>query len=347
MAHHYYTEAVDTPDGIVPESLTVSHTGNRPMNRIRATNTSNRRSAAILVLTVLSTLIVANQCPADSSQYQVKSTYDIRYAEVEGEQRKHAGLCDVFVPQIGRSDCQKSWPVVLVVHGGAWMTGGKWSMYRHSTDLAKSGIAAVSVNYRLAPQSKFPDQVDDLRSALVWIHDHAKEHHFDLNRVGLYGYSAGGHLVSLVGTLADEPWQRVQTTTNWKRRDPRWKRLPSIRAVCVGGPPTDFRNMPPDSRALAYFLGGSPSEVPETYTAASPICFASSDDPSFKIIHGQEDNLVSISNSTDFNKALRDASVDVSFETLPGKGHMLTFFSPKLTQWMTTFFVQELQTDRN
>ncbi|PNY36511.1 hypothetical protein C2E31_04450 [Rhodopirellula baltica] len=179
--------------------------------------------------------------------------------------------------------------------------------------------------------------------ALVWIHEHAEEYHFDLDRVGLYGYSAGGHLVSLVATLADEPWERVQDTTTWDQNDGRWKQIPSITAVCAGGPPTDFRNMPPESLALSYFLGGTRKQMPSTYIAASPICFASAEDPVFKIIHGEEDVLVALSNATDFHQALLDANVDSMLQTLPNKGHLMAFFSGQLTDGVIGFFTERLK----
>ncbi|MCC9599384.1 alpha/beta hydrolase [Stieleria sp. JC731] len=285
-----------------------------------------------------------------AEQFTVKRESDVEFEKVAPEFQGHAGLCDVYLPRQTNAEAAqsenhnaKSHPVVLVVHGGGWMTGDKWTMYRHANELAKCGIAAVSINYRLAPKSKFPDQVDDVRTALVWIAEHAKEHHFDLNRVGLYGYSAGGHLVSLVATLADESWERVRHTTNWEEKDPRWQKLPKIQAVCAGGPPTDFRNMPPDSQALSYFLGGSRNEKPETYIAASPICFASSADPCFKIIHGEEDVLVALSNATDFHQALIDAKVDCSLQTMPGKGHLMAFFSPTLTDGLVRFFTHQFE----
>ena len=184
--------------------------------------------------------------------------------------------------------------------------------------------------------------MDDIRSALLWIAQNAEEYCFDLDRVGLYGYSAGGHLVSLVATLADEPWDKVRLTTSWPKDDPRWKEVPSISAVCIGGPPTDFRSLPPDNTSLAFFLGGSRRELPDVYTAASPICFTSPKDPPFQIIHGEADGIVAVGNSKDFYQALVDSQVNASIKTLPQKGHFLAFISPKLTDWMLRFFKEQL-----
>lgn len=288
---------------------------------------------------------------AEGVIFDVIKKPNVRYCDYSRPDTPPGGLCDVYLPH-SKSDTGGSvgaeigrrWPVILVVHGGGWATGDKWTMDRHARQLAKKGFAAVSINYRLAPTSKFPDQVDDVRSALVWIAQHADEYSFDAKRVGLYGYSAGGHLVSLVATLADEQWDDVRRTTSWSQDDARWEKIPSIRAVCIGGPPTDFRYLPPDNTSLAFFLGGSRRQVPDIYAAASPICFTSPKDPPFQIIHGEADGIVSVANSKDFHRALVNSQVNASIETLPNKGHLLAFISPKLTEWMLSFFEKQLST---
>ena len=279
------------------------------------------------------------------AEFEVKKTPNLQYREPTEEERGVAATCDVYLPQpkSGKEAAgDRSWPVIVVVHGGGWVTGNKWTMDRHARQLAAKGFAAVSINYRLAPSAKFPEQVDDVRSALVWVSENAKTYSFDPQRVGLYGYSAGGHLVSLVATTVDEPWQRVRRTTSWKQDDERWSKIPRIQAVCIGGPPTDFRYLPPDNTALSFFLGGTRRELPDVYAAASPICFTSAKDPPFQIIHGEADGIVPVKNAKDFHKALVDANVDASLETLPGKGHLLSFISPKLTHWMLAFFEEQL-----
>lgn len=289
--------------------------------------------------------------PSEKQEFGVKKTANLRFCSDSTDQSRSACICDVFLPQIKTEesgDKSARWPVVLCVHGGGWLSGDKWTMNRHAHELAQKGIAAVSMNYRLAPQSKFPAQVDDVREALIWIVQNADEYSLDTDNIGLFGYSAGGHLVSLVATLEDEPWETVLTTTNWKKEDKRWTKIPTIRAVCAGGPPTDFRDLPLDSTLMAYFLGGSRREQPETYAAASPVCFVSSDDPPFQIIHGEADELVPIANGQAFHRTLLDANVNASMKTIPGRGHFLAFISPKLTTWMLDFFEHHLsdQADR-
>jgi triacylglycerol lipase len=78
------------------------------------------------------------------------------------------------------------YPVVVVIHGGGWASGDKWTIASYSRLLAKEGIVAVTINYRLAPAHKFPAQVDDVRSALVWVRQHAKRLDLNTKQIGFW-----------------------------------------------------------------------------------------------------------------------------------------------------------------
>ena len=140
-------------------------------------------------------VIGASGSICQAEEYRVIA--DQKYAETGDK----SGLCDVYLPMTTPAEGH---PVILVVHGGAWISGDKWTIAGYARELAESGFAAIAINYRLAPQHKFPKQVDDVRQALVWTSENAPEYSLNLNRVGLFGYSAGGHLVSLVSSLAEK-----------------------------------------------------------------------------------------------------------------------------------------------
>ncbi len=267
----------------------------------------------------------------------IKVVSNQRFSQAEGK----AGLCDVYSPITAPPS--DGYPVVLVVHGGGWISGDKWTLEGYSRLLARNGFVAVTINYRLAPQHKFPAQVDDVRDALVWMVENAQKLSINVGRLGLFGYSAGGHLSALVAALADEPLAERTAASNWAVDDSRWTRLPSIRAVCAGGPPCDFRSLPIDNTALAYFLGGSRRERPQVYTAASPTAHVSASDPVTQIIHGESDLLVPIETSRAFHQAQIAAGVDSRFQTMPKQGHMVTFLNPKTGDTMLAFFNEVLK----
>jgi triacylglycerol lipase len=262
---------------------------------------------------------------------------EFRYGTAEGR----ASYCDVYVPKTTAP--KEGYPVVLVVHGGGWVAGDKWLTLNYGTCLADHGFVAVSMNYRHAPTFKYPAQVDDVREALVWIQDNRVAFNLDVNRLGIFGYSAGGHLGILVALLADESPDVVSQTTNWVRDDVRWKRLPSIRAVCAGGPPTDFRFFPRDDWSMSFLLGGSQREVPDVYQSASPAAHISRSDPPIEVIHGEEDFIVPLVGSERFVTALQQAGVKAHLEVVPDEGHMTTFVHPRTSAKMIEFFNEALK----
>ena len=257
--------------------------------------------------------------------------YDVRYSDSVGE----TGLLDLHLPPAVDSAPR---PAVVVVHGGGWAGGDKWVLDSHARQIAAAGAVVLNINYRLAPAHRFPAAVDDVRDALLFLVDHAEDWAVDLDRLGLFGYSAGGHLAGLVATLADESLAVQTTASDWAAEDPRWSRLPKIAAYCGGAPPLDLRPVPPGNRALAYVFGGSPAEVPGVYAAASPASFISPGDPPNLIIHGDRDALVPIAGSRQFVAASRATGVDSELIELPAQGHMVTVMHPVTMASMVAFF---------
>ena len=99
---------------------------------------------------------------------------------------------------------------VILVHGGGWSTGDKSGgprklfMAPMNAPLERKGLAWFSINYRLAPQHRYPACIEDVETAIRWLKAHAKEYRVDPRRIGLAGESAGGHLVALAAVRADE-----------------------------------------------------------------------------------------------------------------------------------------------
>jgi acetyl esterase/lipase len=206
---------------------------------------------------------------------------------------------DVYRP------CGKGpFPGVLCIHGGAWMFGNKYHMAMIAELLAEKGYTAVSINYRLAPQHKFPAQIDDCRTALRWMRENAPQYKIDPNRLAAWGYSAGGHLAALMGVAES-----------------------GLKAIVAGGAPCDFRELPAENRQLAFWLGGSRHELPEVYKAASPAAFVSDRAPPFFFYDGEKDIVVPIASPKAMAESLRRADVPVTMHILPDGGHITAFFN--------------------
>lgn len=104
---------------------------------------------------------------------------------------------DIYYPKTANGQ----WPVVMIVHGGAWIWGDKKTTASLAVQpgLSESGFLVVSINYRLAPSFPWPSMIEDAKCAVRFLRAHAVEYNLDLNRIGALGDSVGGQLVLLLG----------------------------------------------------------------------------------------------------------------------------------------------------
>jgi acetyl esterase/lipase len=208
-------------------------------------------------------------------------------------------------------------PGVLVVHGGSWAGRSREDMDGFAERLAGHGFLVMNIDYRLAPEHRFPAQLHDLQQAMHWLHAEAEELNLDINRVGGFGYSAGAHLVSLLGLVASQPGSELDQAHGGPQT--------RLSAVVAGGLPSDLRKFG-SGRILRDFLGGGLEEMPDRYEAASPVSHITPQAPPFFLFHGSWDALVPVHHSTDFQAALAARGVYAEMVLLEYRGHGLSFF---------------------
>jgi acetyl esterase/lipase len=257
------------------------------------------------VLWFAATLIAVSDLRATSA-----GEVDVAYGETYVERDSGPVQADVYVPR-----GEGPFPGVLVVHGGAWKMGNRSQLAGVAHLLAEHGFTAVAISYRLAPTHKFPAQIDDCKAAVRWMRSEAARWKIDPERIGGFGYSAGAHLVSLLGTSdPGDGLEGIEPTDG----------LPSTRlqAVAAGGTPCDFRPIPADIDGLAFWLGGTPGEVPEQYRLASPATFISPDDPPFFFFHGENDQMVPVISPIQMRAELAAAGVSAELYVAPKLGHL-------------------------
>jgi len=245
--------------------------------------------------------------------------------------------CDVYQPE---SDVPL--PAIIMIHGGAWRHGSKWAMVRHARRMARVGYVVVSINYRLAPKYPWPAQIDDCLYAVRWLKKNAQAYNIDAERIGVFGYSAGGHLAALLGTMDGEDEKLFENTLVDGDEEVR-KFSPTVCAVVVGGAPCEFSWLDERSELLNYWMGGSRKSLPEKYRLASPIEYVTADDAPFFIFHGTEDMLVPLQSPTDFHQALTAKGVPSTLLSVDGSGHIVTFNKTELLKQIIPFFDKHLQ----
>lgn len=244
------------------------------------------------------TFALATQQPAEF-QFEIRN--DIVYSKVADRDL----LLDAYLPKKSGPS-----PAILVVHGGAWRMGNRKQLRGYAEALAKTGFVCFAIDYRLAPQHKFPAQIEDCRSAVKWIRANAPQYKVDPGKLGAIGYSAGGHLVSLLGTTGEAP------TAKNGNVDTR------LQAVVAGGAPTDFRWFPDKGKWCEFLMGGTLDTVPEKFFAASSSAFADKDDPPTFFFNGTEDTLVPLPWSQSCFGALKAVGVKTEFHRIEGAGHL-------------------------
>jgi acetyl esterase/lipase len=235
------------------------------------------------------------QPPPVATRYSVQK--NVVYTPDDWPQQLNA---DIYVP-----DGRGVFPGVLMVHGGGWVHGERSIMNRLSERLAHRGYVVVNVDYRLAPQFHHPAQMDDLRVAVRWMRENAARLKLAPDSIGAWGYSAGAHLVALLGTDGEGPMTRVK-------------------AVVAGGLLSNLSDFPKSRLVLA--LMGTPRDADaDAWAQASPFSLASADDAPMFIYHGTWDTTVSVEQAKKMNTALQAAGAPVELFLLHGFGHNTTF----------------------
>lgn len=216
-------------------------------------------------------------------------------------------------------------PVLLQVHGGAWVVGSKEQQAAPlMAHLAERGWVCVSTNYRLSPRATWPDHVIDVKRALAWTRATIAEHGGDPDFIVITGGSAGGHLCSLTaltaGLAAFQPGFEDADT--------------SVAAAVPFYGVYDFVNRHGTGRAdMEDFLAravfkSSLAEDRERWEQASSMSHVHADAPPFFVLHGTNDSLVPVEQARTFVDELRKESTrPVVYAELPGAQHAFEIYA--------------------
>lgn len=235
---------------------------------------------------------------------------DLPYGSAAGERL----LLDVRVP-VGDGP----FPVAILIHGGGWSSGDKANVGSAGggadispwfQPLSDAGFVWFSINYRLAPQHRWPACLEDVAAAIRWVKANASRYHGDPGRVALFGHSAGGHLATLAGTLADDS-VRVQAVVGY---------------APVTNHEQDLAARGGLSLSLQNLLNRPKEPTPESLgllRAISPLNHVRPGLPPFLLLHGDADRTVPLQQSLDFHARLREQGVRCELIVLPGAPHRL------------------------
>jgi acetyl esterase/lipase len=201
-------------------------------------------------------------------------------------------------------------PLVVAIYGGAWQFGSRAALAPLAQRYARRGYAVAVVDYRHAPQVRFPVQRDDVEDALRALAAHARAWHLDPRRVALFGRSAGAEL-ALVAAERAQPLHVAAVVAYYAPLD------------LVGGWEDPPRPDPANVRGiLESYLGGPPDAAhASAYRAASPLDGAHRGMPPALLICGARDELVRVRFQRAFAGRLRALGVPVVALELPWANH--------------------------
>lgn len=239
--------------------------------------------------------------------------------------KKH--LLDIYLP----ANATGRLPLVVWVHGGGWLSNDKYADMGYMRNTVKGfidrGYALASIDYRFSTQAPMPAQMLDCYQALEYLYQHAKEYNLDRDKIVLAGFSAGGHLASLLGLSINN----------------------KVAEFYPNGKPTHFKIIgvldfygPSDLLLLSgkddpkspegLLVGAAPAARPDLSKSASPVTYADKNDPPFLIVHGEMDNTVPNEQSKVLNRRLTEVDVNNELIIVPGAPHFGSMFDQEWIQ---------------
>ncbi|MFP6901616.1 MAG: alpha/beta hydrolase fold domain-containing protein [Opitutales bacterium] len=232
---------------------------------------------------------------------------------------------DLFLPEKRKQDAPL--PIIVYIHGGGWKNGRKESGIGTLTPYLQSGsFAGASVNYRLSGESIWPTQIHDCKAAIRWLKGNAKKYGFDAERMAVWGNSAGGHLVAMLGVSGDVEALEGKLGEHLDQDS----RVSCVVDFCgpthflsMGKFPSNIDHDAPNSPE-SQLLGGAVQENKKTANQASPMTYVSKDDAPTLIVHGTEDPTVPFNQAKIFHAALQKVGVESNFLPMKGMGHGLS-----------------------
>lgn len=231
-------------------------------------------------------------------------------------------LLDIYQPEAAR---EGGYPVLLQVHGGAWIVGSKREQARPLMfHMAERGWLCVSINYRLSPKSAFPAHVVDVKKAIAWVREHIAEYGGNPDFIAITGGSAGGHLSSLAALTPNlREWQ-----PGFEEADTRVQAAVPFYGVYDFLDRYDIRGaMGMDGFIADRVMQCSREENPTLWEQGSSLSQVNGAAPPFFVIHGTHDSLIWVEEARVFASALRWVSANpVAYAELPGAQHAFEVF---------------------
>ena len=275
--------------------------------------TFSRKSLLRLIWQIPVALIIVVVFLFSMSGYAIslnsRRTKDIAYvASTSPDFNTERHVLDIYTPW-GKSAI--GLPVVVFIHGGAWNSGNKNLYWFIGRRLAKQGVVAVIINYRLSPAVEVPAMANDCARAVQWATLHISEYGGDPNRIFVMGHSAGGGLAALLSTD-----NQLFTKIGMAQNPVKGAILDDAAGLDMFGYLTKME-YPGDESYLVAF-----GKIPAVWRTVSPIYYVGAGSPPMLMYVGEETYPSIIDSSKRFRQRLQESGIKHEFTMLPGKKHI-------------------------
>lgn len=230
-----------------------------------------------------------------------------------------------------REGNKETYPLILYLQGcgWGWSEQDTFAFIPQLSEFAKKGYVVASVQYRLSSQDVFPAQLEDVKTAIDYLKNHASQYNIDPGKIGLWGDSSGAHLALLAGL---DKQVGVQVVVDW---------FGPTDLLSMSQYPSVFDHDSPHSPE-SKLVGGAIQENQDKARQASPLHYVHTEAPPILLMHGDADDVVPYEQSVEMFKALRQAGNEAEMYRITGAGH-IGFTQPQMMEVVATFLDTHLK----
>ncbi len=240
---------------------------------------------------------------------ELKSIENIEYLKIGKTSLK----ADIYLP---KNNENKTFPAVLLVHGGGWNSGSKENQRIMAQHLALNGFVSIPISYRLSTEAIYPAAVFDIKSAIKWTRKNADKYHINPNKIAILGASAGAQLATLVGVTSNGDIYKNESDV-----------ADEVQAIInIDGIVSFIHPEAQESTSAGMWLGGLEGENPNNWKEASPLEYVGKNTPPTLFINSSQSRFHA--GRDDMVKILNDYHIYNEIHTIPDSPHSFWLMHP-------------------
>lgn len=244
---------------------------------------------------------------------EIISKENIIYKEINDSKLK----LDVYFPSDYKN---KTFPTVLLIHGGGWLTGSKENQRIMAQNLALKGYVTITVSYRLGFEATYPAAINDIKDAIVWVKQHSKKYHINQSKIAVLGASAGAQLATLVGVTPNSGMFSLHPKVSNE-----------IQAIInIDGIVSFIHPNAEEGTMASIWLGGSKESNFNKWKEASPLEYVNENSPPTIFINSSMDRFHA--GRDEFVKILKHHKIYYEIHTLADAPHSFWLVQPWFNQ---------------